>query len=102
MSCTQRRLYDATGKVEKSAGEEFVSEFGGGKFKDAVRDGELMSGGNGAGQGLADQIITTHESGDVTSHSAGFEVGEDVAGKGFGLTRCWVVGECFFVSVAKK
>lgn len=71
---SQRRLYDATGKVEKSAGEEFVSEFGGGKFKDAVREGELLSGGNGTSPGLADQIITQTETGDVTSHSAGFEV----------------------------
>lgn len=79
----QRRLYDQTGLVAKSADQEFAEGFAGGSFRDpltaaaAVAAGggsAIGNGGGGGGGSMADQIILRHQSGEFQSHSAGFEV----------------------------
>jgi len=65
-SDNKRRQYDSTGKAEKTADEELLDSFGGGAFRDKLRDDEE------ARQSMAEQIAL-REAPEAQSHTAGFE-----------------------------
>lgn len=63
----QREEYDTTGKVIKTAEEEFVDSFGGGTYRDRVRAAELEPKVN-----LSEQLAV-RQTPAAQSHTSGFE-----------------------------
>lgn len=63
---SKRKLYDDTGKVQKTVDEEFVDSFAGGTFRDRMRDVDVSPAS------ITDQIAL-RQSAEAQSHSAGFE-----------------------------
>jgi len=61
---SKRDTYNATGRVDKTADEEFLDGFGGGSFRDKYRDQELQK------ESMAEQLTVRSQ---PQSHSAGFE-----------------------------
>lgn len=62
----KRKQYDATGKAEKTVDEEFMESFGGGAFRDKMREQEQEK------YSMAEQITVVQDQANQ-SHSAGFE-----------------------------
>ncbi|KXZ54060.1 hypothetical protein GPECTOR_5g168 [Gonium pectorale] len=74
---SKRKMYDATGRVEKTPDQEFVEAFAGGAFGDPLLKAAAAAAAHeaaaGGGASLADQIIVRQRSGEFQSHTAGFE-----------------------------
>ncbi|GLC55887.1 hypothetical protein PLESTB_001040200 [Pleodorina starrii] len=71
---SKRKLYDQTGRIEKTADQEFVERFANGAFNDPILSATAGGGDAGGGSGgLADQIIVRQNAGEAQSHTAGFE-----------------------------
>ncbi|GIL48595.1 hypothetical protein Vafri_5076 [Volvox africanus] len=68
----KRKLYDQTGRVQRTADQEFVERFANGAFNDPLLSTADGAAGGGGGS-LADQIIVRHSAGEAHSHTAGFE-----------------------------
>ncbi|EFJ43248.1 molecular chaperone [Volvox carteri f. nagariensis] len=86
---TKRKLYDQTGRIQKTADQEFVERFANGAFNDPVLAAAAAAAGGGGGAGvssgsLADQIIVRHNAGEAQSHTAGFEAWMRSRGDGAG------------------
>ncbi|KAL6781389.1 hypothetical protein ACKKBG_A10960 [Auxenochlorella protothecoides x Auxenochlorella symbiontica] len=63
----KRSHYDQTGKIIKTAEEEFMDSFAGGNYRDKVRAAETSEASN-----ISEQI-TVRQSKEAGSHGAGFE-----------------------------
>ncbi len=70
----QRGQYDRTGTIIRSVEEEFMDSFGGGNFRDRVRQTE-------ATKASIEEQITVHQGKEAGSHTAGFEAWMRARGK---------------------
>jgi len=65
-SDSKRKQYDATGRADKTPDEELLDTFGGGAFRDKMRE-------DAENRESLNEQITVRQSAEAQSHSAGFE-----------------------------